>query len=113
MIENQEQLKRNGKLQYIAGPTSVIEASLLVGFIGKDEQTGHPSQKPEAVIDPLIKMTTAVGDLVIDPFGGSGPTAAVCNRLGRNCIISDIDPDYVSMISKRVSVKPRKTFRGL
>jgi DNA modification methylase len=107
MNEKQMELKRLGKLQYMPGPTSVMEVALLVGFVGKKEQTGHPSQKPEKTIEPLIKMTTVEGDLVLDPFGGSGTTAAVCKRLKRNCLISDSDSDYIELMAKRLSCKPR------
>lgn len=49
---NEAQIKkqRQGKLRYMPGPSSVIEAPLLVGFVGKNEQTGHPAQKPIKVI---------------------------------------------------------------
>ena len=53
------------------GPTSVIEAALLVGFVGKNEQTGHPSQKPLKVYEPLF-FTTEEDDLIYDPMCGSG-----------------------------------------
>ena len=63
---NEAQLakKAAGKLRYLPGPPSVIESALLVGFIGRREQTGHPSQKPEAVYDPLVRMATLEGDLL-------------------------------------------------
>jgi site-specific DNA-methyltransferase (adenine-specific) len=51
--DRQNELKRNGKLRYVPGPASVIEAPLLVGFVGRHEQTGHPAQKPVAVYEPI------------------------------------------------------------
>ena len=41
-------------MRFIPGPNSVIEESLLVGFVGKKEQTGHPAQKPEKVYERLL-----------------------------------------------------------
>lgn len=49
-----------GKMRFVPGPPSVIEEPLIIGFVGKKEQTGHPSQKPEAVFDKLLMM--ALGD---------------------------------------------------
>jgi DNA modification methylase len=47
---------------------------LLIGFVGKNEQTGHPAQKPVAVYDKLIRMVTVADDLIFDPMCGSGTT---------------------------------------
>ena len=103
---NEAQLERlrAGTLRYMPGPTSVIEASLLVGFVGRAEQTGHPSQKPLGAIDPLLKMTTKPGDLVIDPMCGSGTTGASARRLGVSAILADADPRYAQLSSDRLEV---------
>ena len=47
---NAEQKEKfeSGKMRFVPGPPSVIEAPLIIGFVGKNERTGHPSQKPEA-----------------------------------------------------------------
>lgn len=95
----------NKKMRFVPGPTSVIEESLLVGFVGKKEQTGHPSQKPEKVYEKLILMSSKVGDLVYDPMAGSGTTAAVCKIHKRKCIISDISEEYTAIAEKRLLVK--------
>ncbi|HSO00450.1 MAG TPA: site-specific DNA-methyltransferase, partial [Candidatus Nanopelagicales bacterium] len=105
--EAQLEKKRQGKLRYLPGPPSVIEAALLVGFIGKKEQQGHPSQKPEKSIAPLIEMTTLPGDVVLDPMCGSGTTGAVCRRLGRRAILCDAAEEYVQMTERRLGVGRR------
>jgi site-specific DNA-methyltransferase (adenine-specific) len=94
-----------GKLRYLPGPPSVIEAGLLVGFIGKNEQTGHPAQKPEAVYRPLLEMATVEGDLVIDPMCGSGTTGAVARALGRRAILADLDPGYLALVEERLGIE--------
>ena len=103
---NEAQLakKREGKLRYLPGPTSVIEEPLLVGFIGRKEQTGHPAQKPAAVFDKLIRMVTQPGDLVIDPMCGSGTTGAAARQSGRSAILSDVDDSYLSLVETRLDV---------
>ena len=102
--EAQLQKKAEGKLRYMPGPTSVIESSLLVGFVGRKEQTGHKSQKPEAVYEPLYKMTTKPGDIVFDPMCGSGTSGAVGNKLGFHAILNDSNPEYVEMTERRLKI---------
>lgn len=103
----QQQLRfENKKMRFVPGPPSVIEESLLVGFVGKKEQTGHPSQKPENVYDKLIRMTTKPKkDLVYDPMSGSGTTAAVSKKYGVKCIISDLSEEYTAIAEKRLGIK--------
>ncbi len=109
----QQEKRRQGKLRYMPGPASVIEAPLNIGFVGRSEQTGHPAQKPEAVFEPLLLMTTKRGDTVVDPFCGSGTTGAVCRRLGRNAILCDSSDEYLRITERRLGLKrvkrPRKT----
>ncbi|MCW5551025.1 MAG: site-specific DNA-methyltransferase [Verrucomicrobiae bacterium] len=103
---------KEGKLRYMPGPPSVIEESLLVGFVGQKEQTGHPSQKPVKVIEPLVKMTTKEGDLVLDPMSGSGTTAEAARRLGRQAIICDHSEEYTQIAEKRLGVRRIKLPRA-
>jgi len=95
----------NKKMRFVPGPTSVIEESLLVGFVGKKEQTGHPSQKPEKVYEKLVLMSSKVDDLIYDPMSGSGTTAAVCKMNKRKCIISDMSDEFTSLAEKRLNLK--------
>jgi site-specific DNA-methyltransferase (adenine-specific) len=103
---NRAQLEkqRQGKLRYMPGPPSIIEAPLLVGFVGRDEQLGHPAQKPIKVIEPLVLMTTKEGDIVLDPMCGSGTTGVVCKNLGRRAILCDELEEYVHMTEKRLEL---------
>jgi site-specific DNA-methyltransferase (adenine-specific) len=57
----------------------------VIAPIGK-ERTGYPTQKPEALLERVIRASTNEGDLVLDPFAGSGTTLAVAHRLGREFI---------------------------
>ena len=81
------------------------EAPLIVGFVGKKERTGHPSQKPEAVFDKLLLMAAQPGDIIIDPMAGSGTTAACARRLGMKAIVGDMNEDYIRMMESRLDVK--------
>lgn len=103
---NEVQLEkmRRGKLRYMPGPLSVIEHPLLVGFVGRSEQVGHPAQKPVKVIEPLVLMTTKAEDLVLDPMCGSGTTGVVCKNLKRCAILCDESDEYIHMTEKRLNL---------
>ena len=94
----------NGKMRYIPGPPSVIESPLIIGFVGEKEQTGHPSQKPEAVFDRLIMMATKESDVVFDPMAGSGTTGASAKKNNRKCILCDMNEDYIQIMERRLGV---------
>ncbi|OFW98873.1 MAG: modification methylase [Alphaproteobacteria bacterium RIFCSPHIGHO2_12_FULL_63_12] len=67
----------------------------------------HPTQKPEALLYRVMLATTNPGDIVVDPFFGSGTTGAVAKMLGRHFIGIDRDKDYIAAAAKRIAaVKP-------
>jgi len=103
--EAQVQKQTEGKLRYMPGPPSVIDVPLNIGFVGKDEQTEHPAQKPEKVFEPLILMTTKPGDTVLDPMCGSGTSGAVCAALGRRAILCDVSEEYTAVAEKRLGLR--------
>ncbi len=107
LTQAQLDLQGKGKLRYMPGPPNVIEAPLLVGFVGREEQVGTPAktgQKPVKVIEPLIEMTTREGDVVLDPMCGTGTTGAACMKLGRATILCDQDEERVKMTEERLGV---------
>ncbi|WP_339715762.1 site-specific DNA-methyltransferase [uncultured Sneathiella sp.] len=66
------------------------------------ERLPHPTQKPEALLERVIKASSSVGDIVLDPFLGSGTTARVATILGRNAIGIEVNPDYIGMAETRL-----------
>ena len=66
------------------------------------EKTEHPTQKPEAILKMLIAASSNPGELVVDPFVGSGTTAVVAARLGRRWIAGDADARYVGLTRERL-----------
>jgi site-specific DNA-methyltransferase (adenine-specific) len=100
----QREKLRQGKLLYIPGPPSVIEESLLCGFVGRSEQTGHPSQKPLSVIVKTLLMATARGELAIDLMSGSGTTGEACMAHERFAILCDISEEYTRIAEERLGV---------
>jgi adenine-specific DNA-methyltransferase len=69
---------------------------------GSKEKIDYPTQKPEALIERLIRISTNPGDLVLDFFGGSGSTAAVAEKLDRKWIVCDIGKLSFYTIQKRL-----------
>jgi DNA modification methylase len=66
------------------------------------EREGHPTQKPEALLERIIKASSQPGQVVLDPFVGSGTTCRVAQVLGRAWFGIDINPEYISMSQKRL-----------
>jgi len=89
-----------------ANPGDVWEFS-HVHYCNGNRQN-HPTQKPEGLIERMILASSDPGDLVLDPFSGSGTTLRVCQQLGRRAIGIDVNPDYVSMTKARL----RAVFSG-
>lgn len=69
---------------------------------GEDGNKLHPTQKPEALLYRVIMASSKVGDVVLDPFFGTGTTGAVAKRLGRNFIGIEKDKAYVAGAQKRI-----------
>jgi len=71
----------------------------------KDEagEKAHTTQKPEALLHRVIVASTKPGDVILDPFFGSGTTGAVAKRLGRHFIGLERDPNYARLARKRIA----------
>jgi len=59
-------------------------------------------QKPEKLIERIVKASSNEGDVVLDPFSGVGTTFAICKKLNRNFIGFEINPDYVAIAKQRI-----------
>lgn len=62
----------------------------------------HFASFPPALIEPCIKAGCPVGGLVLDPFGGAGTTGMVADRLGRNAILIELNPEYAEIARRRI-----------
>lgn len=69
------------------------------------EKTGYPTQKPEGILRRIVTASSREGDLVLDPFAGSGTTAAVARALGRRSLSIDQNPDALVTIEKRLGIE--------
>jgi site-specific DNA-methyltransferase (adenine-specific) len=88
----------------VAASTPPLSDSWEVGVIaaiGK-ERTGYPTQKPEALLERVIRASSSEGDLVLDPFCGCGTTIAVADRLDRQWMGIDVAPVAIGIVRERM-----------
>ena len=71
---------------------------------GGDPRTGHQTQKPLALMELLVRLFSDPGELVLDPFAGSGTTGVAAVRLGRRFAGWEMNPEYVDIARRRISV---------
>ncbi|MBW4695428.1 MAG: site-specific DNA-methyltransferase [Lyngbya sp. HA4199-MV5] len=83
-----------------AKPKDVIEIPTTCN--GMAEKTSHPTQKPEELMRKLLFAASDRGDLVIDPFSGSGTTLVVAEQSGRHWLGCDINPEYNALAIARL-----------
>lgn len=83
---------------------SNIWNDISIPFWSMPENTEHPTQKPEKLLAKLILASTNEGDLVFDPFIGSGTTAVVATKLGRRYVGVELDNYYCSLAIKRLEL---------
>ena len=69
-----------------------------------DEYENHPSQKPEALLERIIKASSNKGDLILDPFSGTFTTCAVAQRLGRRSIGIEMQEEYIKIGLRRLGL---------
>lgn len=93
------QAERDGNFRLTA--PSNLWTDITVPFWSMRENTEHPTQKSEKLIAKLVLASSRPGDIILDPFLGSGTTASVCRKLGRHFIGIEIDPTYCALAIKR------------
>ena len=90
-----------------AKPKDIIEIPTLCN--GMKEKTPHPTQKPEELLRKLILASSNEGDLVLDPFSGSGTTLVVAEQLNRNWLGCELSPKYNKWAIHRIENVYSKT----
>jgi site-specific DNA-methyltransferase (adenine-specific) len=83
---------------------SNLWADLSVPFWSMPENTVHPTQKPEKLLAKIILASSNPGDLVFDPFLGSGTSCVVAAKLGRRYVGVEIDQSYCCLAAKRLEM---------
>lgn len=77
---------------------------ITIPFWSMPENTAHPTQKPEKLIAKIILASSSKGDLVLDPFLGSGTTNVVARKLGRHYAGIEIEPQYCIWAQQRLEM---------
>lgn len=80
-------------------PSDVFDFPRVTGN-SKQRRSWHPTQINEKLIERCIKLSTAEGDRVLDPFGGTGTVLRVCKRIGRQSTSFEISPSYCEKIAE-------------
>lgn len=78
-----------------------------------DEYENHPTQKPEALLERIIRASSNPGDVVLDPFSGSFTTSAVAARLGRNGVGIDLNDEYYEIGLRRTNIANQRNGKSL
>ncbi|MFH0988228.1 MAG: DNA methyltransferase [Parcubacteria group bacterium] len=92
----------NGKKVRLTHPSN-IWTDLVVPFWSMPENTEHPTQKPEKLIERIILASSSKGALVFDPFLGSGTTAVCARTLGRGYLGFEIEKKFYTLTMKRIT----------
>ncbi|CAM4464449.1 MULTISPECIES: DNA-methyltransferase [Bacillus] len=90
-----------------AKPKDVIEVPTTCN--GMNEKTPHPTQKPEELVRKFILASSNRGDVILDPFSGSGTTAVVAEQLGRKWLACDTNRQYNEWAIERIQKAEHKT----
>jgi DNA modification methylase len=81
------------------------------GLFGKEKRRYHPTQKPVGLIKKLLEIYSKEGDLIFDPFLGSGTTAVACLELNRHFIGIELSSEYCEIAKKRIrEIQPQLVF---
>lgn len=97
-------VKKGGKWTFNRLNETYDRPLIQSGLTPKSEKDGkgHPTQKPVLVMEWLLEHLTDEGDVVFDPFMGSGSTGVACLNLNRNFIGSELEDDYFNISKKRI-----------
>ncbi|NQU10343.1 site-specific DNA-methyltransferase, partial [bacterium] len=63
----------------------------------------HPNHKPFRVVEPLIRTWSKPGDLIVDPFAGSGSIPVAAVRLGRRAVCFELEAEWVARVNERLT----------
>jgi adenine-specific DNA-methyltransferase len=97
-----EDLRREYEdLRRVFNPYKNMYEVFDIPIIGGSENVEHPTQKPVELIERIINVSSIEGDLVCDPFLGSGTTLAACRRTNRNCIGFEISDEWEHLYADR------------
>jgi len=96
------QVRIGDQVLVVSGEAEVVELVPSIMHEQKPKRSAdHPTMKPTALIERHLKNNARSGDLVLDPFGGSGSTLIAADRLGMSARLVELDPRFVDVIVRR------------
>jgi site-specific DNA-methyltransferase (adenine-specific) len=101
--------KKTDEGSYRITHPSNMWTDLTVPFWSMQENTEHPTQKPEKLLAKIVLASSNKGDVVMDPFLGSGTTSVVAKKLGRRYVGIEIDETYACLAQKRLALAAEDT----
>ena len=102
----------NGENYRLTYPSN-LWTDISVPFWSMPENTDHPTQKPEKLIAKLVLASSREGDMIFDPFLGSGTTAVVAEKLNRNFLGIELNQEYCCWALKRIdNARTEKNIQG-
>ena len=97
-----------GAYKAVDGSYTEFYPRSIVKFSNADQRKVHPTQKPVALFEYLIRTYTNEGDLVLDNCAGSGTTGVACQNLKRNFILIEKEEKYIKIIRERLALAPKE-----
>jgi DNA modification methylase len=113
-LSRQERKKSGLPYENTITKEQFMEATLDVWNVPPEsaKRVGHPAPFPVEIPERLIQLYTYLGDVVLDPFCGSGSTPVAALRTGRRYVGYDTDPDYIELARCRVEAEKRQAMAG-
>ena len=96
------QIQIGERIMVVSGDASVDHfVSSVISEAKPSRSDAHPTMKPTALIERMLKHSARPGDLVLDPFGGSGSTMIAAERMGMRARLIELDPKFADVIVRR------------
>jgi site-specific DNA-methyltransferase (adenine-specific) len=96
-----------GESGYVYGDTRLMRSVIFAKSM--HHRAMHPTEKPVEILTPLIEYACPPGGTVLDPFAGSGSTAAAARATGRRAVLIEADERYCEIIACRLALEPKET----
>lgn len=102
MEDGRYQIKVGDSVLVVSADATVEEHPSSIMYEAKPAKSGlHPTQKPVALVERMLRQSARAGDVVIDAFGGSGTTLLAADRLGMSARLMELEPKFVDVIVRR------------
>ena len=88
-------------------------SNLWESYPSHGSESDHPTEKPVPLMEEMVRLVTPEGGIVLDPFAGSGSTLLAADRVGRESIGIELNPEYVEIAEKRLKDSRRERFTPL